>query len=1365
MTRNLLLQYIIPFLMVMPLANFSFSQKKAQEGMVQKQANLNSFSPDAQFQDMTLYREMNSANSSHPDFGILPKQSPCDNCIEILEKRTADERFFVDIDDPNKFYQQKAAGELHTLENGFWVAVNHQLQPSKNNVFRSNFPHNPTSISVPNQQTKMYSEQGSKDHFTFNNWTLLGLKQQQKETIAVPNWNDFTVGDDGMFVKNVFPGIDLEMIAQRGAIKSNFIIRENKFSQFDALIFQDKVNSESGNVSLSFENSTAQESADNINIYHAEKVIAKYAAAYSYQAHDLKGTYKSLAYELGDNEISIQLKSSWIDNQLKEGPLIIDPLVTGTNTLAQAAITGSEFNASCNFDNSCNHNLTVQAPANATFEDIFWSFSYIAQGACWMEDGAMRITTGNCVSPSQTGFYWFCNNPNPGTCEGNNLNSWADLSGCLPPPSCTPQNVDFTLQFFRSCFGPFGCNNTCIGASDPWIMNIQGRTIEHTNTTSPITTSATSICQGQTVNVSTEATGGVPGYDYNWSFDPSGTPSVGNGTNATITFPNSGNITLYSIITDNCGNELIESVVINVTPAPSLTVTATNTQICEGDNTTLEVTGGTTYNWDNGLGGGASHTVSPTTTTTYTVTSTTGPGCQATGNVTITVIPTPNFTVTGIDPTGCGTNDGEIILSGLAPNQAYDVSYNNGPTQSITTNANGELILNNLPPGTYTDFDISAGNCQGNSSTVITLTEPSAPTVDAGPDQTICEGDPITLTAGNPNNAVITWTGGVQDGIAFPPPIGVNNYTVNADLNGCTSSDQVEITVIAGPSFTVSSTNPTACGATDGSLTLSGLLSNENYNVSFNGGAPVSLTSNANGEIEISNLTEGSYADIIVDVGACAATQNGPFVLSDPTSPVVDAGADQSVCEGDQITLTAGNPNSAVISWDQGVQDGQPFNPPVGTTTYTVSATMDGCTTTDDVNITVNPNPIASVTSTDVTVCGATDGSVTLSGLIPNGVYVISVNGGAPQNLNADGAGNIIFTGLAGGNYSYDLATTAGCLQNLNASVSNLNGPEINLVSLEDESCFNVNDGEIELDISAGTPPFTYDWSPSGGNNPNASNLSPGEYTFTVTDAAGCVATQTFTISGANELIVETETENTFCATQSGFINLTVSGGAGGYSFEWNPNVSNSSSADNLDAGNYNFIVTDQNGCTVNGSENIQQDGALDVSISPNIITITNGDELNLSTTVNPSGGNLTFNWFPPFDLSCTDCPSPIASPSDDITYEVIVIDESGCSGTDTTFIQVIQPCIDVSFPNIFSPNGDGLHDTFCILGDCHTTAQLSIYNRWGERVFYSTDPEECWDGTFRDQDVDAGVFVYRLIYLDASNEEHTISGNVTVVR
>jgi hypothetical protein len=135
------------------------------------------------------------------------------------------------------------------------------------------------------------------------------------------------------------------------------------------------------------------------------------------------------------------------------------------------------YNASCNFTNSCNYNLTVNTPANATLTNVLWSFTYSAAGLCWLEDGAVRFTTGGCVSPGGAGFYWFCNLTGGGTCAGTNVPIFTDLSACLPAPSCAPVPVTFTMQFFRGCWGAAGCNSACVGAATPWTMTIEGNTL------------------------------------------------------------------------------------------------------------------------------------------------------------------------------------------------------------------------------------------------------------------------------------------------------------------------------------------------------------------------------------------------------------------------------------------------------------------------------------------------------------------------------------------------------------------------------------------------------------------------------------------------------------------------------------------------------------------------------------------------------------------------------------------------------------------------------------------------------------------------------------------------------------------------
>ena len=186
----------------------------------------------------------------------------------------------------------------------------------------------------------------------------------------------------------------------------------------------------------------------------------------------------------------------------------------------------------------------------------------------------------------------------------------------------------------------------------------------------------------------------------------------------------------------------------------------------------------------------------------YTVTYTTPNNeCGASSNVTISVYPTPIFSVSGTDPTACGVDDGLITISGLAPNEQYQVSYTNegSPVGPIvqTTDPSGTLQITGLAPGNYSSFVIeSSQGCTGENSDIITLEELETPPVNAGPDREICLGEEITLTADNPENANISWSGDIQDNQPFTPNSpSVTTYTVTAERNGCIATDEVIITV------------------------------------------------------------------------------------------------------------------------------------------------------------------------------------------------------------------------------------------------------------------------------------------------------------------------------------------------------------------------------------------------------------------------------------------------------------------------------------------------------------------------------------------------------------------------------------------
>lgn len=343
--------------------------------------------------------------------------------------------------------------------------------------------------------------------------------------------------------------------------------------------------------------------------------------------------------------------------------------------------------------------------------------------------------------------------------------------------------------------------------------------------------------------------------------------------------------------TPNCFDEQTFDVTINIAPV----LDPLNNQVACDSYTLPAITGtnlsGNEAYYDATNGGGTQYnagdnitTVGTTTLYIYDETGTT-PNCFDELTVDITINPSPVISVTSTDPTTCGGNDGTITISGLEANNSYDISYDDdgvtvGPT-SMNSDANGEIVITGLNAGSYSNFVASLNGCTGTDNTSINLVDPNSPGLNAGPDQEVCDGTDVTLTADNPDGAIISWNNGVNDGSPFTPSVGTTTYTVTADLSGCISTDQVDVTV-----------------------------------------HPI---------------------------------------------PNVNAGNDLSICEGEDVILTASGADN--YSWDNGVTDGVSFTPTSTTTYSVVGTTVEGCSNTDDVTITVNPLPTIEFEGSNLTGC------------------------------------------------------------------------------------------------------------------------------------------------------------------------------------------------------------------------------------------------------------------------------------------------------------------------------------------------------------------------------------------------------------
>ena len=112
----------------------------------------------------------------------------------------------------------------------------------------------------------------------------------------------------------------------------------------------------------------------------------------------------------------------------------------------------------------------------------------------------------------------------------------------------------------------------------------------------------------------------------------------------------------------------------------------------------------------------------------------------------------------------------------------------------------------------------------------------------------------------------------------------------------------------------------------------------------------------------------------------------------------------------------------------------------------------------------------------------------------------------------------------------------------------------------------------------------------------------------------------------------------------------------------------------------------------------------------------------------------------------------------------MVVSDANNCSDTACVRVDVIRPCT-VFVPNAFSPNASGKNDSQCVYGDCIKFMLFTIFDRWGNKVFETSDQKTCWDGLHNGQPLNAGVFVYHLNATLTNGETVEKQGNITLVR
>lgn len=591
----------------------------------------------------------------------------------------------------------------------------------------------------------------------------------------------------------------------------------------------------------------------------------------------------------------------------------------------------------------------------------------------------------------------------------------------------------------------------------------------------------------------------------------------------------------------------------------------------------------------------------------------------------------------------------------------------------ITTNTTG--IFTGLSPNiTYTVLATVNMICNGSQATT-TFIMPG-PVVTASATSTTCGNNTGTITAaGSVSPGPYSYS---IDGVTFQASgtftgLAAGIYTVTVkDANGCTTQKVLTILNSNGPQLTLTSTNA-ECGVTNGSITAAVTGGTAPYQYSLNGGA-------YQGSNFFNGLGGGTYTVTVKDATGC--TNAAQVVLSSSPAPQITA---------TPVTASCGNGNGSITAY--GSSGTAPLQYSINGNTFQASSTFinlfpgtytvtvkdaNGCTSTVTVTVPNSPAPTVTAVPTSAA-CNNINGTITTTGNGGIAPLQYSINGSTFQASN-------IFFGLGAGTYTVTVKDATGCTNTTTVTVGNTNAPTVTAVSTA--SVCSSNSGTITITATGGVTPYTYS---VNGVTFQASNLftalAPGNYIAYVRDAGGCIATFSITVgTPAGPSITATATQ-TACNTNTGTITANGTGGAPPLQYSIDGTTYQAGNTfSGLGAGTYTVYVKDANGCTRSTTVLITNVSGLSLTAS-SIASDCSGSTGTITATATGGAAPLQYS-INGTVYQASNIFTGVASG----TYTVYVKDASGCIVTkQVTVVAVAGPSLNLSVtmtPSCGAANG-----------------------------------------------------------------------------
>ena len=638
---------------------------------------------------------------------------------------------------------------------------------------------------------------------------------------------------------------------------------------------------------------------------------------------------------------------------------------------------------------------------------------------------------------------------------------------------------------------------------------------------------------------------------------------IGNGPLTNNTFSALPPDTYVVTVTDanNCTTQ--QQATINASSPPMGEVTSITDATCNQNNGgfTLAVTEGTApYSFDMGNGSTSSPIFGGLASGTYTVTITDANNCEDIEGITVGSTQIPIGNTTSVESATCGQSNGSFQIEVFGGTFPFTYDIGNGPIN--------QGIFNGLSGGLYSVTITDATGCTDVQGVNVPNASPPVASIDSLSNAGCGQGNGFVAIGLEGGTAPYIYN--IGDGPTNSPifdDLPPGNYNINiTDANDCSANLVVTIGGASPPQVEVNDVQNSSCGQSNGAFIIAVSVGLPPYSFDIGNGP----SSNVN----FTGLSPGDYNLTVTDANDCNVVETISIEESEgPSANISDV--QNAACGGVNgsfsVDASGGTPPYSFDMGNGSTTDTSFTGLSPGDYNLTVTDAND-CNVVETISIEASDGPSANISDVQDATCGRVNGSFSVEASGGTPPYSFNIGDGSTTDAN--------FTALSSGDYNLTVTDANDCSVVESINIGDSEGPSASISNLQDVACGGIS-GSFSVEVSGGTPPYSFDMGNGSTTDATFNDLDPGDYTVSVSDANGCTTQASVSIGGSAELVASIfDVVMPSCGLNNGSFSVIVEGGIP--PFNYNIGFGNSDSPDfnNLLPDTYFVTVTDSGNCS-----------------------------------------------------------------------------------------------------------------------------------------------------------------------------------------